>query len=324
MKNSTTFYLALVFGLFLFQTTQAQRKMITPEFLQKGDTIGILATARKADLASLQPAIKLLESWGLHVVIGKTIGKEENQLAGPDWLRATDFQEMLDNPKIKAIWAAKGGYGTVRIIDRIDFTNFKKKPKWVCGFSDMTVLHSHINNMGIETMHSFMALNAGTANPEVLASFRKALFGEKLSYAIPRHEYNVNGSATGEIVGGNLSVLYSIIGSKSEVDYKGKILFIEDLDEYLYHIDRMMMNLKRNGYFDGVKAVIVGGMTSMNDNEIPWGKDALQIIQDVLKDYKFPIIYNFPAGHIKDNRTLILGKVVSIDVSEKESIVKFE
>ena len=324
MKNSITFYLALVFGLFLFQTSIAQRKMITPEFLQKGDTIGILATARKADLASVQPAIKLLESWGLHVVIGKTIGKEENQLAGPDWLRATDFQEMLDNPKIKAIWAAKGGYGTVRIIDRIDFTNFKKKPKWVCGFSDMTVLHSHINNMGIETIHSFMALNAGTANPEVLASFRKALFGEKLTYTIPSHEYNVNGTAKGEIVGGNLSVLYSIMGSKSEVDYKGKILFIEDLDEYLYHIDRMMMNLKRNGYFDGVKAVIVGGMSSMNDNEIPWGKDALQIIQDVLKDYKFPIIYNFPAGHIKDNRTLILGKVVSIDVNKNGSVVNFE
>ena len=324
MKNSTTFYLALVFGLFLFQTSQAQRKMITPEFLQKGDTIGILATARKADLASLQPAIKLLESWGLKVVIGKTIGKEENQLAGPDWLRATDFQEMLDNPKIKAIWAAKGGYGTVRIIDRIDFANFKKKPKWICGFSDMTVLHSHINNMGIETIHSFMALNAGTANSEVLASFRKALFGEKLSYTIPSHEYNVKGAAKGEIVGGNLSVLYSIIGSKSEIDYKGKILFIEDLDEYLYHIDRMMMNLKRNGYFDGLKAVIVGGMSSMNDNEIPWGKDALQIIQDVLKDYKFPIIYNFPAGHIKDNRTLILGKVVSIDVDQNGSVVKFE
>ena len=324
MKNSITFYFALVFGLFLFQTSIAQRKMITPEFLQKGDTIGILATARKADLASVQPAIKLLESWGLHVVIGKTIGKEENQLAGPDWLRATDFQEMLDNPKIKAIWAAKGGYGTVRIIDRIDFTNFKKKPKWVCGFSDMTVLHSHINNMGIETIHSFMALNTGTANPEVLASFRKALFGEKLSYTIPSHEYNVNGTAKGEIVGGNLSVLYSIMGSKSEVDYKGKILFIEDLDEYLYHIDRMMMNLKRNGYFDGVKAVIVGGMSSMNDNEIPWGKDALQIIQDVPKDYKFPMIYNFPAGHIKDHRTLILGKVVSIDVNKNGSVVNFE
>jgi muramoyltetrapeptide carboxypeptidase len=150
------------------------------------------------------------------------------------------------------------------------------------------------------------------------------LFGEKLSYTIPVHPFNVNGKAKGEIVGGNLSVLYSIMGSKSEIDYHDKILFIEDLDEYLYHIDRMIMNLKRNGYFNGLKAVIVGGMTSMNDNEIPWGKDALQIIKDVLKDYKFPIIYNFPAGHIKDNRTLILGKTVSVEVDEKGSKVSFE
>ncbi|NHM07819.1 LD-carboxypeptidase [Flavobacterium sp. CYK-4] len=298
--------------------------MITPEFLQKGDTVGILATARKVDLASLQPAIKLLQSWGLHVEIGKTIGKEDHQLAGADWLRATDFQEMIDNPKIKAIWAAKGGYGTVRIIDRIDFTQFQKKPKWIAGFSDVTVLHSHLNNMNIETIHSFMALNAGTAQPQVIESLRKALFGEKLQYQMPAHPFNKKGKAKGEIVGGNLSVLYSIMGSKSEINYKDKILFIEDLDEYLYHIDRMMMNLKRNGYFEGVKAVIIGGMTSMNDNEIPWGKDALEIIQDVLKDYKFPIIYNFPAGHIKDNRAMILGKTVNIEVNEQGSTVKFE
>jgi len=322
MKNPKIIF-TIILGLFIFQT-QAQRKMITPEFLQKGDTVGILATARKIDLVTLQPAIKLLESWGLHVVVGKTIGKSENQLAGADWQRATDFQEMLDNPKIKAIWAAKGGYGTVRIIDRIDFTNFKKKPKWIAGFSDVTVLHSHINNMNIETLHSLMAISVKTATPQAIESFRKSLFGEKIEYHIPKHSYNKNGTAKGEIVGGNLSVLYSILGSKSEVDYKGKILFIEDLDEYLYHIDRMMMNLKRNGYFDGLKALIIGGMTEMNDNEIPWGKDGLQIIQDVLKDYNFPIIYNFPAGHIKDNRAIILGKTISIEVTDKESIVKFE
>ncbi len=297
---------------------------MTPEFLKKGDTVGILATARKIEMATLQPGIKLLESWGLHVVIGKTIGKEDHQLAGPDWIRATDFQEMLDNPSIKAIWAAKGGYGTVRIIDRIDFSNFKKKPKWVVGFSDMTVLHSHINNMGIETMHALMAMNVKTATPEAIESLRKALFGEKLEYKMADHPYNKNGKASGEIVGGNLSVLYSILGSKSEVDYKGKILFIEDLDEYLYHIDRMMMNLKRNGYFDGLKAVLIGGMTEMNDNDIPWGKDALQIIQDILKDYKIPVIFNFPAGHIKDNRAMIFGKTVSVDVNESGSKVTFE
>ena len=322
MKNRAYLFVIL-FGLFL-QTTQAQRKMITPEFLQKGDTVGILATARKIDLVNLQPAIKLLEGWGLHVVIGKTIGKSDNQLAGPDWQRATDFQEMIDNPKIKAIWAAKGGYGTVRIIDRIDFTQFKKHPKWIIGFSDVTVLHSHINNMNIETLHSIVAISAKTASAAAIESLRKALFGEKLQYKLASHPYNKTGKATGEIIGGNLSVLYSILGSKSEVDTKGKVLFIEDLDEYLYHIDRMMMNLKRNGYFDEIKALVIGGMTDMNDNDIPWGKDALQIIQDVLKDYKFPIIYNFPAGHSKDNRAMIFGKTVSIDVTDKGSTVTFE
>ena len=322
MKSPSILFLILL-GFFI-QTTQAQRKMITPEFLQKGDTVGILATARKIDLVNLQPAIKLLESWGLHVVIGKTIGKSDNQLAGADWQRATDFQEMIDDPKIKAVWAAKGGYGTVRIIDRINFTAFKKKPKWIIGFSDVTVLHSHINNMNIETLHSIVAISAKTASPQAIESLRKALFGEPLEYKLAAHPYNKNGKTKGEIIGGNLSVLYSILGSKSEVDTKGKILFIEDLDEYLYHIDRMMMNLKRNGYFDEIKALVIGGMTQMNDNDIPWGKDALAIIQDVLKDYNFPIIYNFPAGHSKDNRAMIFGQTVSIDVNEKGSVVKFE
>lgn len=298
--------------------------MIKPEYLQKGDTVGILATARKIELSSLQPAIKLLEKWGLKVVIGKTIGKEQHQLAGADWQRATDFQEMLDDPSIKAIWAAKGGYGTVRIIDRINFANFRKKPKWIMGFSDVTVLHSHINNMNIETLHSIMALSTATATPAAIESFRKALFGEQISYKIPSHAFNRKGKASGELVGGNLSVLYSIVGSESEVDFKGKILFIEDLDEYLYHIDRMMMNLKRNNYFKEVKAVIIGGMTSMNDNDIPWGSNSEEIIRDILKDYTFPVIYNFPAGHIKDNRTLVLGRNITIDANEKEVTVKFD
>jgi len=317
-------FLPFIIAVFIFQTNHAQNKMTAPAFLKKGDTVGILATARKIDMVTLEPAVALLQSWGLNVVIGKTIGKEDNQLAGPDWQRATDFQEMLDNPKIKAIWSAKGGYGTVRIVDRLNFTAFKTKPKWIVGFSDVTVLHSHINNMDIETIHAMMAISAATASPGAIETLRKALFGEKLEYHVSPHPFNNNGKASGELVGGNLSVLYSILGSKSQVDYKGKILFIEDLDEYLYHIDRMMMNLKRNGWFDGLKGVVIGGMTSMNDNDIPWGKDALEIIKDVLKDYKFPIIYNFPSGHIKDNRALILGKTISMDVNQKGSVVKFE
>ncbi len=301
----------------------SQTKVIMPDYLKKGDTVGILATARKIDLATLQPGIKLLESWGLNVVIGKTIGKEQNQLAGPDWQRATDFQEMLDNPNIKAIWAAKGGYGTVRIVDRINFDNFKKKPKWVIGFSDVTVMHSHINNMNIGTMHAIMAISAKSASPEAIESFRKALFGEKLEYHIPHYAFNKNGKATGELVGGNLSVLYSIQGSESAVDMNGKILFLEDLDEYLYHIDRMMMNLKRNGSLKGLKGIIIGGMTSMNDNDIPWGHNSLEIIQDIVKDLNIPVAYNFPAGHIKDNRTIILGKNVTFEVNDSETVLKF-
>lgn len=310
--------------LTIISNLHAQQKMTTPPYLKKGDTVAILATARKIDEATLQPAIKLLESWGLKVVLGKTIGREENQLAGADWYRATDFQEMLDNPNIKAIWAAKGGYGTVRIIDRIDFTNFKKNPKWIIGFSDVTVLHSHINNMDIETIHSMMALSTKTATAQATETLRKSLFGEVLSYKVAAHPFNRTGKASGEIVGGNLSVLYSILGSESETNLDGKILFIEDLDEYLYHIDRMMMNLKRSGKLAGIKALIIGGMTSMNDNDIPWGKNSFEIIQDIVKDYKFPVIYDFPAGHIKDNRALIFGRNISVDVTATGSTLQFE
>ena len=313
-----------LFFFFNLTILHSQTKLTMPEYLKKGDTVGILATARKIDLATLQPGIKLLESWGLKVVIGKTIGKEQNQLAGADWQRATDFQEMIDNPIIKAIWAAKGGYGTVRIVDRINFENFKKKPKWVIGFSDVTVLHSHINNMNIGTLHAIMTISAKSATPEAIETFRKALFGEKLEYQMPNHAFNKPGKATGELVGGNLSVLYSIQGSESAVDMNGKILFLEDLDEYLYHIDRMMMNLKRNGSLKGLKGIIIGGMTSMNDNDIPWGHDSLQIIQDIVKDLNIPVAYNFPAGHIKDNRTLILGKNVIFEVNSNETVLKFQ
>ncbi|RZJ68472.1 MAG: LD-carboxypeptidase [Flavobacterium sp.] len=315
----------LFITLLISAALQAQtRKTIAPPYLKKGDTIGIIATARKIDEVNLQAGKALAESWGLHVVMGKTIGKSENQLSGPDWQRATDLQEMLDNPKIKMIWGAKGGYGTVRIIDRVNFEKFKKKPKWIVGFSDMTVLHSHLNTLGYQTIHGIVALSAKSATEDAKSSLKQTLFGQKPEYKLQPHEFNRVGKAKGEIVGGNLSVLYSILGSKSEANVKDKILFIEDLDEYLYHIDRMLFNLKRNGYFDNVKAVVIGAMTEMNDNDIPWGKNALQIAQDIFKEYDFPVIYNFPAGHIKDNRALILGSTVSIEVTSSGSTVKFE
>ena len=320
LKKLILLFLLLILSSVLY----AQNKPIMPQHLKKGDTVAIVATARKIDKSTLLPGIKLLESWGLKVILGKSIGMEQNQLAGADWQRATDFQEMLDNNSVKAIWAAKGGYGTVKIVDRIDFSNFKKNPKWIVGFSDVTVLHSHINKLGFQTLHAMMAISTPSATTAAKESLRKALFGEKLEYTIPHHKFNKLGQAKGELIGGNLSVLYSIQGSVSEVDFKNKILFIEDLDEYLYHIDRMMTNLKRNGSLKNLKGIIVGGMTSMNDNEIPWGKDALEIIQEIVKDLNIPIAYNFPAGHIKDNRALILGETISFEVTDKETRVIFE
>lgn len=310
--------------LLLSLSLQGQTPVKIPPYLKKGDTVGILATARKVDMAPLEPAINLLKSWGLNVVIGKTIGLDNNQLAGQDWQRAKDFQQMLDNPAIKAIWTAKGGYGTARMIDRLDFTKFKKKPKWIVGFSDVTVLHSHINTMDIATLHSIACISAGGATPEAIEGLRKGLFGGKIEYNIEPHAFNKTGKAHGELIGGNLSVLYSIVGSVSEADYKGKIIFIEDLDEYLYHIDRMMMNLERNGYFKDVKGIIIGGMTKMRDNDIPWGHDALEIIQDITKEYNIPICFNFPAGHIKDNRALVFGKQVTLDVTPAGTKITFD
>ena len=316
-------FLLLFFILHSF-TSQSHTLMTTPPILQKGDTIAILATARKNVDDNLKPAIDLLHSWGLEVVIGNTIGLDNNQLAGTDEQRAADFQKQLDNPNIKAIWCVKGGYGTVRMIDLLDFTKFKQHPKWIIGFSDITVLHNHLNTMGFKSIHGVMPITVPRATPEAIESLRLSLFGEKLNYNIPSDPMNRTGSASGELVGGNLSILYSLLGSESAIDCNDKILFIEDLDEYLYHIDRMMMNLKRNGCLESIKGIIVGSMTKMKDNEIPWGKNAVEIVEDVTRKYNIPVIYNFPAGHIRDNRALVLGDIIHMEVNSNSASVTFE
>ena len=297
--------------------------MITPPYLQKGDTIAIVSTARKNIDDNLKPTIDLLELWGLNYILGKTIGLEHHQLAGTDAQRAADLQEQLDNPKIKAIWCIRGGYGTVKIIDHINFTSFLKCPKWLIGFSDITVLHSHLNQLGIESIHATMPISIPKATDEAIKTLRDALFGNKLHYVLEADPMNHNGKATGELVGGNLSIIFSLLGSDSAVDCENKILFLEDLDEYLYHIDRMMMNLKRNGCLHNLKGIVVGGMTEMKDNEIPWGKNALEIIDEFVKALDIPVIYNFPAGHMSDNRALILGRQISIEVNASKSSVTF-
>ncbi|WP_394759366.1 LD-carboxypeptidase [Flavobacterium sp.] len=297
--------------------------MITPPYLKKGDTIAIVATARKNIDDNLKFAKDLLTSWGLNVKIGSTIGLDLNQLAGTDEQRAADFQNQMDNENVKAIWCVRGGYGTVRMLDLLDFTKFKQNPKWIIGFSDVTVLHNHLNTMGYKSIHGIMPVSS-KATKEAKETLRIALFGDRLEYDILPHPMNRFGKASGELVGGNLSILYSLMGSKSAINCDDKILFMEDLDEYLYHIDRMMMNLQRNGCLESIKGIIVGSMTKMKDNDIPWGKNALQIIEDVTKKYNIPIIYDFPAGHIQDNRALIMGSKISIDVNNECSKVFFE
>ena len=325
ISGNAVFYKLLIL-IFVLQSAniQAQIPMKIPSSLHKGDTIAILATARKNIDDNLKPAIDLLHSWGLEVVIGKSIGLDENQLAGTDAQRAEDFQQQLDNPNIKAIWCVRGGYGTVRIIDLLDFTKFKQNPKWIIGFSDVTVIHSYVNKLNIASIHAAMPVTVGRASVESVETLRQAIFGESPKYEIPYSPANRLGNAKGEIVGGNLSILYSLMGSNAQIDCKGKILFIEDLDEYLYHIDRMMMSLKRCGCFDDLNGLIIGTMSKMRDNDIPWGKNANQIIADVTKEYSFPIIYNFPAGHFHDNRALIFGKQVSLEINKETSKLTFE
>lgn len=291
--------------------------MLQPEFLKKGDKIGIIAPARKVSMEEMLPAIEILNSWGLEVVLSKNLFCQENQFSGSDEQRAEDLQSMLNDSSIKAIISARGGYGTLRIIDNIDFSTFIQKPKWVIGYSDITVLHSHIHTLGIATIHATMPINF-SKNTEATESLRKRLFGEPITYNFESHPLNKNAenNIEGEIIGGNLSLLYALAASNSEIDTKGKILFIEDLDEYLYHIDRMMLNLKRSGKLIHLKALVVGGMTDMKDNAIPFGKTAEEIILDAVKEYNYPVYFGFPAGHIDRNLALCFGKRVQLVMSD--------
>ncbi|MBT3588697.1 MAG: LD-carboxypeptidase [Flavobacteriaceae bacterium] len=298
--------------------------MISPNYLKEGATVAIVSTARKISKKELIPAITILKKWGLKVVLGKSIEAEEHQFAGNDKLRTSDFQAMLDHPGIDAVWCARGGYGTVRIIDQLDFSNFKKHPKWIIGYSDVTVLHSHIHQLGIETLHAQMPVSIETKPEVTINSIKATLFGEQYGIKIPSEKNNSTGKASGQLIGGNLSILYSLCGSPSALKTKGKILFIEDLDEYLYHIDRMLQNLKRNGTFDELEGLIVGGMTQLHDNEIPFGKSAEEIILSICLDYNFPIAFNFPAGHVEDNRALIMGREVSLEIDKTNVKLKFK
>lgn len=325
--KTTKLLLIVLFSLVISSNhTQAQENsdshLITPPYLQIGDTIAIVAPAgiltdRKE---VIDQAKELAESWGLHVVYGKHLFDTAGHFSATDEDRAEDFQIAMDNPNIKAIWAGRGGYGTVRILDQLDYTKFIESPKWVIGYSDITALHSHLHTMGYETIHAMMGTSLGDDAEkivETLKSFKKSIFGEKLSYSLVSVKDNREGAAKGQLIGGNLSLLASMLGSESQMNADGKILFIEEVGEYKYSMDRMLQSLKRAGFFDNCKGIIVGDISNIKTNTTEWGSSMEQLILDVVAEYDFPILFNFPAGHEPDNRSLIFGRTIEMSVTKE-------
>ncbi len=302
-------------------------ELISPPILKAGDAVGIIAPARRITWEEVQPALAQFQSWGLRVVLGEHLFGDYHQFSGTDKQRGHDFQQMIKNPDIKAIICARGGYGTIKLLDYINLRDLQREPKWVVGYSDITVLHSILNSWyKMETIHGIMPINfpiTGMGNIST-ESLRRVLFGESPEYCFVTHQLNRPGIARGELCGGNLSVLYSIAATDADINTDGKILFLEDLDEYLYHIDRMMMNLKRSGKLSNLAGLVVGGMTNMSDNAIPYGKDALEIIRLAVADYNYPVCFGFPAGHQDENLALIMGRSATLKVEENACSLVFE
>lgn len=291
-----------------------------PPYLKKGDTIGIVCPAGAMPVEKVSECIRILnDDWGFTTKVGKTVGRSYNYFSGKDEIRLNDFQSMLDDDSIKAILCARGGYGTGRIIDRLDFSRFRKKPKWIIGFSDVTVFHSHIvSNFKIATLHAPMAnaFNDNGYRSEFVRSLKNALTGKKLKYKVPVHPKNRRGKSTGELVGGNLALLAHLTGTKSDIKTAGRILFLEDVGEYLYNIDRMMYQLKRSGKLDKLKGLIIGGFTDSKDTETAFGQSAYEIISELVKEYDYPVCFGFPVSHGKENVALKTGVICSLNVGK--------
>ncbi|WP_299393199.1 LD-carboxypeptidase [uncultured Gelidibacter sp.] len=306
-----------------------QQTLVRPPYLKVGDTVAIVAPSGilKNRTAEIKRAQDLLSSWGLHTVLGKHLFADGNHFAGTDAERCADFQNAMDNPTISAIWAARGGYGTVRIIDKLDYTKFRENPKWVIGYSDITALHNQLNVEGFESMHAMMAVSVVEDLSEIketVQTFKDALFGKPLAYTLEGSTYNKPGTVSGQLVGGNLSLLYSMLGSKTSIDVSDRILFIEEIGEYEYSVDRMLQSLKRAGYFDNCKGVIVGDFSKVRKNTTPWGTSMEQLILDALSEYDFPIAFKMPAGHEDDNRALLIGRTIDLSVGKEASTIKFK
>ncbi len=295
--------------------------MKIPPYLQKGDTIGITCPAGFMAKEKAATCIKVLQQWGYEVLVGKTLGsKSKTYFSGTDEERLNEFQAMLDAPEVKAILCGRGGYGVGRIIDQLDFTAFKKNPKWIIGFSDITILHAHINsNFNIATLHSSMAgaFNDGGYKNKYVKSIRAALEGEKANYSCRTHRFNHIGKATAELVGGNLALITHLIGTKSDYQTKGKILFLEDIGEQHYNIDRMLHQLKRSGKLNDLAALIIGKFTDMQDTERPFGKNVHTIIHELISEYSYPVCFGFPVSHDKQNLALKVGCIYQLTVNKQ-------
>lgn len=294
-----------------------------PPYLKKNDKIAIVCPAKKLP-KSIADAILILESWGLVVILGKTVDGSYHQFSGTDTERKEDLQQYLDDPSIKAIIAGRGGYGTIRIIDELDFTLFNKSPKWLVGFSDITILLAHaFAKLNVQSIHAQMPYTFEESTAPALESLRSSLFGEEVEYNVTNAFKNQSGSAEGILIGGNLTLLIAVEGSVSEMDYTNKILFIEDVGEHEYAIDRMMRILKRKGKLANLKGLVVGAFSDVGEESIPFGQSPEEVIWELVKEYNYPICFNFPVGHIDDNRAMVLGKNVSLQVAEQNVKLKF-
>ncbi len=297
--------------------------MIVPPYLKTGDKIAITAPARKISREEVENAATVLKNAGFEVVYSDLLFGEEHQFSGSDTERAADLQRWIDDKDIRCIMSARGGYGTLRIIDLLDFSAMRSNPKWIAGYSDVTVLHSHLHKLGFASLHCTMPINF-SRNAESVQTMLDALTSRELEYNCENSAGTAGraGTANAIITGGNLSLLYALKGSISQADTAGKILFIEDLDEYLYHIDRMVLSLKRAGVFSNLAGLIVGGMSDMKDNTIPFGKQAEEIIREAVAEYNYPVVFGFSAGHEARNLALRLGTQVLLQTDGRRTVLQ--
>ncbi|MBD2756865.1 S66 peptidase family protein [Spirosoma validum] len=301
--------------------------MILPPFLRPGDTVGIVSPASWFPYEELADGIHILRDvWHLNVLEGQSLHVTDGPFAGSDELRRADLQRFFDDPNVRAVFAARGGYGCYRIADDLDLTRLQTNPKWLVGFSDVTVLLSLLYNQGIVSLHGLMPRQFGDPDrAESLESLRRWLFGEYPShYTVPAHPLNRSGQATGPLVGGNLTMLVNSINTPTDVDFRGKILFIEDIDETLFSLDRMMLQFRRAGRLARLAGLVVGQFTDMRANlSLPFGKDAYEIIADTVSGYAFPVLYDFPAGHVTYNLALPIGSTVDLIVEQESGRINF-